>query len=339
VAHRGSRGEAEQFAIEASYRTHGDRFVYDRTRPALSDNRHRTHAVAVQARWHRRLAPAATLSVGVAGGRDSIDSNALGERTFGRGSAFVEMRYALGSRVSVHPGLRVDRYTRFGTSWSPALAATGWVTPRLRWRAAGGRTFRVPTFTELYYRDPNHRASDLLAPERAWSADAGLEGYLAGWTATATVFGRWDADVIDWVRESAAEPWRTTNVRDVTTRGLELGFVRQAGSRGQIGVRYTRLEADAPSLTLFSKYVLDYAPHVLAVSGSYGWRGLNLGTRLGYTRRADGREYPLVDLRVGRPLGRTELYLDVANLLDRRYQEIIGVAMPGRWIKLGVRLR
>jgi len=325
-------------SIDGAYRSHGDRFVYDWTRPAFSDNRHRTHAVSANGRWRTALGAATQLSVGASAGRDAIDSTSLGERTFTRAGAVVELRQALGSRLVVQPGVRVDRYDSFGTAWSPAIAASGWIVPAVRWRTATGRSFRIPTYTELYYRDPNHLASDDLSPERAWSADAGVDAFAGGWTASATAFGRWDADVIDWVRAVATERWHTTNIRDVDTKGVELGLSRRLGTT-LWGVRYTGQHAEAPALDLLSKYVLDFAPHALSLSGATTWRRLDLGSHVTYTQRADGRDYWVADLRVAHPLGRAEIYVDVANAFDQAYQEVKGVDMPGRWVKIGLRLR
>jgi iron complex outermembrane receptor protein len=325
-------------SIDGAYRSHGDRFVYDWRKPELSDNRHRTHAVSANARWRTALGASTQLSLGASAGRDAIDSTSLGERTFSRAGGVVELRQAIGSRLVVQPGVRVDQYSRFGTAWSPAIAASGWILPDLRWRTATGRSFRVPTYTELYYRDPNHLASDDLVPERAWSTDVGVDAYARGWTASATAFGRWDADVIDWVRAVPTERWHTTNIRDVDTTGVELGVTRRLGV-ALWGVRYTGQHADAPTLALLSKYVLDFAPHALSLSGATTWRRLDLGTHVTYTRRADGREYWVADLRVAHPIGRAEVYADVANAFDQAYQEVKGVDMPGRWIKVGLRLR
>ena len=139
---------------------------------------------------------------------------------------------------SCSPASASTTTTVFGTAWSPAIAASGWILPNLRWRTATGRSFRIPTYTELYYRDPNHLASDDLVPERAWSTDVGVDAYARGWTASATAFGRWDEDVIDWVRAVPTERWHTTNIRDVDTRGVELGVTRRLGP-ALWGVRYT----------------------------------------------------------------------------------------------------
>ena len=73
--------------------------------------------------------------------------------------------------------------------------------------------------------------------------------------------------------------------------------------------------------------MLDYAPHSLAASASAGWNPWSAGTRVDFKRRADGRHYWVVDARVGRAIGRIELYADAANLLDTAYQEVLGVDM------------
>jgi iron complex outermembrane recepter protein len=330
---------AWQASLTGSYRTHGDRFVYDVRNPSLSQNSHRTHAVAVRGHGVRTLSPATSLSVGAEAGRDTIESTNLGDHDFSRVSLFAEGRQQVGRRVIVHPGLRVDRYSRFGTSWSPSISASGWTSEHLKWRGSAGHVFRVPTFTELYYRDPNHAARAELAPERAWTGDAGVDLFAGAWSGSATVFGRRESDVIDWVRASAADRWQTTNIRSVRTHGLETAVRRRIGRVGQVSLQYTWIASTASALDLLSKYVLDYAPHSVTASGSAGWRTFSVGSRLEFRRRADGRHYTIVDARVARPLGRVEVYADLANVLDTAYQEIRGVDMPGRWVKIGLRIR
>ncbi|NIQ58320.1 MAG: TonB-dependent receptor, partial [Gammaproteobacteria bacterium] len=70
-------------------------------------------------------------------------------------------------------GLREDWHQRFGAVLSPSVAGSFHLGPA-RLRAAAGRSFRTPTWTERYYRDPANIGRPDLAPERAWSAEAGL---------------------------------------------------------------------------------------------------------------------------------------------------------------------
>jgi outer membrane cobalamin receptor len=322
-----------------SYRTHGDRFIYDERNPALSQSRHRTHAVATNFRWHGTASAATQVSVVAGGGHEMIGSTNLGDRAFSRGSAGVEVRQSAGSRVVLHPGLRVDAYSGFGTSWSPSLATSGWIGERFRVRASGGHAFRVPTFTELFYVDPNHQAAGELAPETAWSTDAGVDAYGGSWTLGATVFARWEDNVIDWVRPSAAVRWRTANLRHVDTQGVETSAQRRFGGSAYARLQYTWLTSEAPALDLLSKYALDYARHSVAASGAAGWNGVRFGARTEWKRRIDGRSYWTIDTQIARAVRRAEIYFQAANLFDRRYQEIPGVEMPGRWLKAGVRVR
>lgn len=325
--------------IDASYRTHGDRFIYDERNPALSQNSHRTHAAAADLRGHRTLTASTGISLGAGGGGDWIRSTNLGEHTYSRASVFAELRQALGASVLAYPAVRVDAYNRFGTAVSPALSMTGRGSPHLRWRAAVGRAFRIPTFTELFYTDPNHQASGILSPETGWSLDGGGDWVSGPWTGSVTVFRRWEEDVIDWVRTSPAERWRTINVRQVRTAGIETGMRRRFAQAAHVSVDYAVLGSRAPALDLLSKYVLEYARHALAGAAAGEWRRLTIGGRFELRQRAGLQTYQIVDLRVGRRFDRIEVYMDARNALGARYQEIRGVDMPGRWVKAGIRLR
>jgi hypothetical protein len=91
---------------------------------------------------------------------------------------------------------------------------------------------------------------------------------------------------------------------------------------------------------MLSKYVLDYAPRALAISGTLRAPGaIQVGARGDCKQRADGRSYCGVDTRVSRPFGRVEVYVDVSNVFDVRYQEITGVDAPPRWLAAGLRIR
>jgi outer membrane cobalamin receptor len=329
-------------SVQAMYRTHGDWFLYDPRVAGAVANRHRTQAVTMVARASRKLGTHGRINAGTEVGGDWIDSNNLGDHTFRRGSGFVELQERVGSRVFLYPGVRYDAYSRFGDAWSPSLATRVAVAGGVSLRASAGHAFRVPTFTELYYRDPNHQARDTLTPERGWSTEGGVD-WIVGpqLMARATLFTRRDRDVIDWIRPSAAVRWQTTNVRRVNTTGGEIGLRQLLGRRGWIDVQYTRLTTEATALAgVLSKYVLEYAPHALVASGSVqAPSGFAIGHRVAWTRRNDGRSDPVVDLKVSRPIRRFTLFVDAANLFDRRYEEIKGVVMPGRWVSAGLAIQ
>ena len=120
----------------------------------------------------------------------------------------------------------------------------------------------MPTFTERYYSDPANLAREEVGPETAWAGEGGADLLIpGGWIAQATMFARADENVIDWLRPTTAERWRTYNIRDVDTRGVELGIRKTFSSGPMVLAEYTALDVDAAAVNQLSKYVLDYAPH------------------------------------------------------------------------------
>jgi outer membrane cobalamin receptor len=324
--------------VRATWRNHGDHFRWDINRPGFAENRHRTNAGEATMTLARELGEGRRLTLGGAAGGDWVRSTNLGNHDYTRGSGYAELQVPLASRTTLQTGVRLDGYSTFGTSWSPTASISSWATPQLRLRASVGHAFRIPTFTELYYHDPANQGSADLRAERGWSIDGGADWTTRGWTVFASPFTRWDKDVIDWLRATSADLWRSTNVRDVTTTGVELGASRRwrtALFRGS----YSGQAVHAPSLALLSKYVLEYARHSVGLSIATPIAArINVGLNVDHRRRLDGQNYSLVGLRVSRPAGRADVFFDAANLLNANYHEVAGVAMPGRWITIGLSL-
>jgi iron complex outermembrane recepter protein len=257
-----------QLGVEASYRTHGDRFLFNVLRPGVSESRHRTHAVIGTVKATRPVRVRSTLTVGGEGGGDWIRSSNLGDHTTSRASGFGEWRYAASPRTQVDASVRIDRYSEFGTSWSPSAGVGFWLSPAMRLRGSAARAFRVPTFTERYYRDPANMARAEVQPETAWAGDAGVDLYLrSGLVLSATLFARFEEDVIDWLRPTTADVWRTYNIRDVDSSGVEVSLRRPFTRGAFVQVGYTGIDLRANEVTQLSKYVLDYAPHSFTGAG------------------------------------------------------------------------
>lgn len=323
----------------AWYRTHGDRFLYDSRVPTAVPNRHRTHSVGGTLRVFEQLRDNVQLSAGGEAAVDVLRSSALGDRDERRASAFAELEAVLGA-VRLYPGVRFDTYSTFGQAWSPSVALAWQAASAVKIRAAAGRAFRVPTFTERYYTDPVHRASANLRAERGWTGETGVDWFGSrALTASLTGFVRREDDVIDWVRPSIAERWETRNIRDVRTRGVEASL---RGRLGQValGTQYAWTAVETEPLVGLSKYVLDYARHGLSgdVMVPIGARA-SASARVEHRRPVARRAYTLVDVRGQRTWGRLTLFGEASNLFDVTYQEVSAVDMPGRWVRTGIEWR
>ena len=114
-------------AIDASYRTHGDRFLFDQVNPARSDNRHRTHAVIGRLRCDARIV-APRLPSAIEGGGDWIRSTNLGDHEQARVSGFAQWRRALGPRLRSQMRSSRRCLPEFGDAWSPSVAFGWWAS-------------------------------------------------------------------------------------------------------------------------------------------------------------------------------------------------------------------
>jgi len=337
-------GEISGWSIDgqASYRTHGDRFLFNQLMPALSDNRHRTHAVLASASGSRPVASRGSLTLGLEGGGDWIRSTNLGDHEMSRISAYAEWRQEVGAGVQLESLLRVDTYDQFGTSWNPSIGAGWWATPSVRLRGSIARAFRVPTFTERYYSDPANLAREDVGPETSWAEEAGADVILrGGWLLQTSVFTRQDDDVIDWLRPTTADRWQTYNVRDVGTFGFEVGVQKTLSSGVFVHAQYTAIDVDAATVDQLSKYVLDYAPQSFTAAVAVPLpAGFRVAPRVEYRRRSRATgtsDYVLLDTRLGKRINQNfDFFVDGTNLFDVTYEEIAGVAMPGAAISISL---
>ena len=331
-------GDTWTSSARVAGRNHGDHFRWDIARPGFAENRHRTNALDASVQVARRVGARLLVTAGGGAGGDWIASSNLGDRTYARGHGYAEAQWTAGPRVSTQVGVRFDEYSTFGHAWSPSVSVAAWLTPSMRVRASAARGFRIPTFTERFYTDPAHQASDTLLPERGSALDGGIDLMTRGWTFSASPFIRWDQDVIDWVRTVSTDRWRTTNVRDVTTTGVELGATRHVGAT-LLRVHYSGLRVDAPGLSLLSKYVLEYARHSAGISAAAPvGSGVRAALNADYRNRVDGQQYWLIGARLSRTMGKLDAFIEGSNLLDRSFHEVAGVPMPGRWLSVGLRI-
>ncbi|MCA9504027.1 MAG: TonB-dependent receptor [Spirochaetaceae bacterium] len=136
-------------------------------------------------------------------------------------------------RLHLAPSLRLERYEGLDLEWIPALHVRvdplDWITLR----AAIARSYRIPSFQELYLPDRGfERGNPDLRPERAWSGEAGVtlhSPFEADWLDARVDFTAFAGEIDD----SIAYQVISTNVASFRntgrsqTRGYELAVAWQ----------------------------------------------------------------------------------------------------------------
>ncbi len=322
-----------------AFRRHTDLFVLYRDRPEVFTNRHAVESWQATLRRREAVGANARIHYGVEGLREAVESTNLGRHTRARGAGYAAIDVRALRRFSFTAGAREEVYGSRESQFSPSASAGVWLARGWKLRGSVSRAFRLPSFTDLYYHDPANLGSPDLRPESATSYEGGAMWNRGGLVrADVAVFHRRERDGIDYVRRSAADIWRATNFQRLRFTGVEASVAVRAGRAGVVDLAYTGLRgAGAVVADTLSKYVFNYPTHY----GIAGWQGelpggLIARTRVGALRRLGRDPYAVWDVYVARRAGRLHPFLHATNLTGSRYEEIPGVAMPGRGVVGGV---
>ena len=332
-----------------AYRRHTDEYVLVRDDPALYENNHIDSSWQASLRSVFPLKSSSVLLMGVEADGDSIDSNNLGQHARNRAAGYIDMDLnPAKSRWGLSAGFREEGFSGgLQTAFAPHLAGRYRIAKAVKLRASGGYGFRLPTYTDLYYSDPTTVGNPNLKPESAWSGDGGVD-WNASTRLSVSVTGFYSRqhDAIDYVRASSAEPWVAVNLSGLHFSGAESSLTWIPSKSQTIRVAWTSLYGAQDALHgLQSEYVFNYPvqnAHLEWIS-TLG-RGFVLRDAVQIAQRYLQTPYPVWDMALTHQsalVKRGELrpYLRAANLSNTGYQEIQGVAMPGRSFTGGVSIR
>lgn len=327
--------------FDLAYRRHSDVFVLFRDQPSVFENNHISQSWQTALRRKQPLSQNATFLYGGEGFHDSIESNNLGRHARSRGAAYGDFDVRALGRFSFSAGVREEIYDTGDGQFSPTVSAGVWLRAGLKLKGSVSRAFRLPTFTDLYYHDPANLGNPDLKPETAWDYEAGLQWDNGGrYRAELTLFHRREKNDIDYIRSSPTDIWQAANIQRLNFTGVETSLEMRLPRRQRVDFAYTGLHGAQEELnSLQSKYVFNYPTHNASVT----WLGMLPGnllarSRLGVTSRYARDPYALWDASIGREFSHFQAHVGFYNLTDTQYEEILGVAMPGRSVVFGVDL-
>jgi outer membrane cobalamin receptor len=184
--------------------------------------------------------------------------------------AYLQDEWAIGSRLRVVPGIRVDYHTVFGYAVSPKLGISAAASDVVHLRASFGRAFRAPNHTELFMpplplKDTiSIKSNPDLTPEYIWAADAGVDVLpFADLKLQCGVFYNYMRDLIGQGVELAGSRVYTThqNISRAWSTGIELEaqyrLTRKITVRGSYVFQQSRNESASENARLFKRQLPD----------------------------------------------------------------------------------
>ena len=295
------------------------------------------YSTVVGGEWQRvwQLGSRRVLTGGIEVQRQALDAVVAGSPIVENatiGAGYLQYDAAISDRALASLGARLDSHSIYGTTLNPRAGIVYRLNDVTRLHAAVGRTFRGPTFLDLFLSFPGCPGNPSLQPETAWAGEIGLERQAGQVVFTATLFGTEATNLIvggcppqnvgaasirgvSVEAKSAPGPVRVTanltaiRAIDVATGNPLLrvpGFTANLVLSHQVG--------DGPGLALLASYVGPRTDFDAASSATILMPGY-VDLRLRY--------------QISGPAGWV-VTVGVDNVLDQIFEPVRGYPAPGR---------
>jgi len=317
-----------------------DMYIYIRDNPSVYRNLHKTNKISAE------LSGSYISDLGVTGfGLDlstvNITSNNLGEHKRNTANAFIDHTFELfNGNLSVSPGIAVSYFSDLSFHSFPGIDLGYYLSSNFKLYSNIGKTYRIPTYTDLYYSDRTTIGNENLNPEQATSTELGIKFNDSQFNFSASLFSRKSKNIIDYVKENENDLWKAVNIRSLNTKGFELDLsydFSKSSSSSSFGLGYSNLNDDSYVSNInYSKYSLNSIKnHFISNLNLTYFKKITHSTIFKYVKRSDGSNYSVLDSKISF----RSFFVNVNNILDAVYSETNLVPMPGKNVLLGFSYR
>ncbi|MDB9873758.1 TonB-dependent receptor [Flavobacteriaceae bacterium] len=318
-----------------------DMYLYVREDPSVYRNLHLSNKVGVQVNASY-TSNAGITGFGIDAAKVFMTSTNLGERDRLMANLFVEHRFSLADNtLDITPGVSVNYFSDFKFHAFPGVDIGYAINDAFKAYANVGYTYRVPTYTDLYYVGRTDLGNANLEPEKALSEEIGLKYFGANFNAYVAVFNRSSDNLIDYTKENVDDKWLATNLKSLTSTGAELNLSSRFKSglyTQNISLGYTYLDENLNDIkTAYSKYVLNaLTHHFTATVRSQFLKNVSQSIVYKFAERASGSSYSVVDVQASLSISDLEFSIIGNNIFNTEYVETGFVPMPKGNVLIGV---
>ncbi len=328
-----------------AWRKHDDDYQYYRYAPDLYRNRTKSNIGTAELQTTYK-SDYGTTGIGLEMNQTWFESTRLDTHQRTQMSLFVEHRLEW-KDWTLTPGVMWTNYSDFGSHAFPGLDLGYQMHPNLRFFANYGASYRVPTYTDLYFKNAANNANPDLKPEKANNYELGLKYHKGSIHASLAFFRRDGYNIIDRTKDSLPQKWSPTNLNLLKTTGLDFYSEWKPLDNPQfawiksISISATYLtKTELEKTAALSRYALDQLKWQVNLGVHHSiWKTWAQSIRVRYLERVNLPNYTVVDLKWFWIQNQWNIHLQANNLLDRAYSESNGIPMPKRWISGGVAYR
>jgi len=259
---------------------------------------------------------------------------------------YIQDEISIGEPLIVVLGGRHDDHSVFGEKFSPKISGRYYIkSTETILRASYGKSFRAPTFNDLYFNTSWAVGNPDLLPESAREYEAGVEQKIGkDAVVKVTGFDRKVKDLIQWNWWDFF-PMQVQNIGRVRIRGMETEASYRAAETISLSVNYTYTNP-VDELTGQKIYYTIPQSETKGVLTLFPGKDLYLTFEgrvvENYVKPGERAwRYSVMDAKIAEKLGkdsRAEAFFGMTNIFDRKYEAVQGYPMPPREIRGGVSL-
>ncbi|MEP3837239.1 MAG: TonB-dependent receptor [Algibacter sp.] len=319
-----------------------DGYVYLRNDPTVYRNLHITNKIGAELNGNY-TSKAGITGFGIDLSQVYINSNNLGNRNRFMTTLFVEHAFKLANqKLDITPGVAVTYFSDFDFYAFPGLDIGYKISDQLKAYGNIGYTYRVPTYTDLYYNDSSTVGNPDLEVEEAFSQEIGFKYFSPKFTGSLAVYNRDAKNLIDFVRTGVTETTYTaTNITEVNTKGFEVdaAYHFKLNTYNQtLAIGYNFLEDDILNDNKdLSRYSLNTLKHHFTTRLSTQlFKNVSQNIIYKHAERTTGDTYNVWDASIALNLKEFEFTFTASNIFNADYIEAGFVPMPPSNVLFGL---
>ena len=332
---------SEKFLVRPKlyWRRGQDEYIYIRNNPSVYRNLHKTNKIYLDFSFSK-LFESSRLNFGIDLSNSSISSNNLGDHNRFTTSLYADYTFKTkDNKLSFSPGLSISNFSDMSTHFFPGIDVGFDVNEKINLYANYGKTYRIPTYTDLYYSDRNTIGNPDLNPEHAITNEIGIKYSNENIDVSSSFFTRKSSNIIDYVKQSEQDKWEATNIRNLDTNGFDLSFLYKISLYNSLRIGYTYLfDKSYVSDVNYSRYAINSLRHQLNTRLALKYSNKITHTLISrFGERSNKVSHIVYDSNLKYQLSENSyFFINVNNIFNEEYYETNLVPMPGRNFLIGV---
>jgi len=309
-----------------------DEYIYIRDNPSIYRNLHKTNKISAELSGSY-FSKGGITGFGIDLSTVNITSNNLGDHNRTTLNVFVDHTFEFfNDNLTISPGIAISYFSDLSFHSFPGIDFGYHLNSKLKLYSNIGKTYRIPTYTDLYYSDRTTVGNQDLDPEQATSTEFGFKYNISKFDFSVAIFSRKSKNIIDYVKENQNDLWKAVNIGSLNTRGFEFDLLYNFSSNS-FSLGYSNIKDDNYVSNInYSKYSLNSIKNHFISKLNLNYKNIYHSIVYKCAERSDGVSYSVLDSKISYK----SFFVSANNILDEVYSETNLVPMPGRNVLLGV---